>query len=58
MVKLKYWDWWTTFIVAIFLLVFSILGLGIFYGIKAISHIEKHGLKSVIEQIWEGEEVK
>lgn len=54
--KLKYWNWWTIFITAIFLILFSMFGLAIFFGIKVVSQIEKYGLKSIVEQIWEGED--
>ena len=56
MKKIRYWDWVTIWIIIIIFVVFSVfVGFG-YIAIKAIGEIEKHGLKHIVEQIWEGEE--
>lgn len=38
----------------VFLLVFAMIGFQVWLGFKTYQAIDQHGMKSVIERVWEG----
>ncbi len=42
-------------IIAVWILIILTLVSGVILGVKSIDYVSQHGLKSVVERIWEGE---
>ena len=44
------------FFVGMLLVIVTVWALGIYMAVSAASYVEKHGLKSVVSDVWNGEQ--